>query len=241
MKVESRKISWDFRFVLDSGDGEYPGCTLNISFLKWNMYWKLPAIIKPDLLKIRGQYNYDELIDRRYGFYLFENHFNVMFGRGDANFHRDIHGDEQRWSCFLPWAEWRHVRHSLYGLDGEHLFSQFDKDKIPNRHDAFRDEEAKTPKRVFKFLDYDGEEIEATTHIEEREWHRGEKWFKWLSLFFKPLVRRSLNIQFNKETGRRKGSWKGGTVGHGIDMEPGELHDAAFRRYCQSHNMTFSD
>ena len=42
-----------------------------------------------------------------------------------------------------------------------------------------------------------------------------------------------------KETGSKKGSWKGGTIGHGIDMLPGELHEGAFRRYCLAHKMKF--
>jgi len=240
MKVE-KNTSYTFKLILSSGDGDdYPGCKLNVVLLGWGATFSLPAIIKPGICKVRGQYNYDEFIECRYGVYLFENHFNVCYGRGDANFHRDIFGEEQRWSCFLPWNEQRHVRSSLYGLQGEHLYSQFDKDKMPDRYDVFRAKEAEIPKAVFKFLDFDGEEIEATTHIEEREWHRGEKWCKWLSLFFKPLVQRSLDIQFNKETGKRKGSWKGGTIGHGIEMEPGELHESAFKRYCQQHNMTFS-
>ena len=240
MKIERNK-SYTFKFVLSSGDGDdYPGCKLNVVLFGWGLTLNMPPIIKPGVCKVRGQYNYDELIESRYGIYLFENHFNICYGRGDANFHRDIFGEEQRWSCFLPWNEQRHVRQSLYGLQGEHLYSQFDKDKMPDRYDVFRAREAEIPKAVFKFFDFDGEEIEATAHIEEREWHRGEKWCKWLSLFFKPLIRRSLDIQFNKETGPRKGSWKGGTIGHGIELEPGELHEAGFRRYCQQHNMRFS-
>ena len=46
-------------------------------------------------------------------------------------------------------------------------------------------------------------------------------------------IRRSLDLEFSGETGPEKGSWKGGTVGTGIEMLPGELHEAAFRRYCQ--------
>ena len=34
--------------------------------------------------------------------------------------------------------------------------------------------------------------------------------------------------------GPEKGSWKGGTMGHGIDMVAGELHESAFRRYCET-------
>lgn len=33
--------------------------------------------------------------------------------------------------------------------------------------------------------------------------------------------------------------WKGGTTGHAINMLSGELHEAAFRRYCAENNMTF--
>ncbi|MGE3247484.1 MAG: hypothetical protein AB7F96_22255 [Beijerinckiaceae bacterium] len=32
-----------------------------------------------------------------------------------------------------------------------------------------------------------------------------------------------------------------GTVGHSIEMEPGEIHEAAFRRYCAKNNLTFVD
>jgi hypothetical protein len=75
--------------------------------------------------------------------------------------------------------------------------------------------------------------------IQEREWLRGVKAFRWLSRFFYPKIRRSLNLEFHKEVGPRKGSWKGGTIGHSIEMLPGELHEAAFRRYCEKNNMTF--
>ena len=38
------------------------------------------------------------------------------------------------------------------------------------------------------------------------------------------------------ETGREKGSWKGGTIGTSIEMLPGELHESAFRRYCDEEH-----
>ncbi len=91
----------------------------------------------------------------------------------------------------------------------------------------------------FGFSDYDGEALTAVTRIEEREWQRGVRWCRFLSLFWPAKIRRSLDIQFSGETGKRKGSWKGGTIGHSIDMLPGELHEAAFGRYCAAHGMTF--
>ena len=133
------------------------------------------------------------------------------------------------------------VRFSLYGEHGEHVWSQHGVQRGMGAYDEQRKATDTLKKVVFNFSDFDGEEIQASTHIEEREWKRGVKWFKWLSWFCKPKVRRSLDIKFSKETGPRKGSWKGGTIGHSIDMLPGELHEAAFRRYCKENKMTFKE
>ena len=92
----------------------------------------------------------------------------------------------------------------------------------------------------FQFEDYDGEIITATSLIEERQWEFGEGYFKWLSWFRKPKIIRSLDLQFSEEVGPEKGSWKGGTVGHGIDMLPGEMHEQAFRRYCDKEHSSKS-
>jgi hypothetical protein len=119
-------------------------------------------------------------------------------------------------------------------MDGD-LFAH-----VPDRDwDARRKLETACPAPRFDFLDFDGERITATTRIEEREWRLGEGRFKWLSIFRRPKVCRSLDLQFSSEVGRRKGSWKGGTIGHSIDMLPGELHEAAFRRYCAKEGLTF--
>ncbi len=50
---------------------------------------------------------------------------------------------------------------------------------------------------------------------------------------------RYLDLDFSAEVGRRKGSWKGGTLGHAIEMVTGEAHEAAFRRYCDQNDLTF--
>jgi hypothetical protein len=96
------------------------------------------------------------------------------------------------------------------------------------------------PVRKFMVEDHDGEQIEATTHIQEREWTFGEKWFQWLRFFRRSKIHRSLDIDFAKEVGTEKGSWKGGLCGTSIEMLPGELHEAAFIRYCdQEHRAKY--
>lgn len=230
--------------MLNSGSDEFPGCSLRLQGFGHTLIVELPPVIRPwrrwiDTSKHawagpNGGY-WDEHA-REYGFSVSDNFLQVHFG---AQTHDST--TTQDWSCFLPWRSWRFFRYSLFDLQGAHFWTQLESDYPAGtaRFEAQRFWDERVPKAVFVFNDFDGEEIRATTHIEEREWRFGTKWCSWLSLFRRPRIRRSLDINFDKETGRKKGSWKGGTLGHGIDMLPGELHEAAFRRYCAEHSMTF--
>lgn len=240
-----------YAILLGSGDGgDYPGCRLRMSAFGHTLILALPPVIKPwkewvdtshyEWSKGPGS-GYWETGEREYGFTLSEGYLSVALGRvtNDST-------TEQRWGYFLPWLQSRHVRHSLYDLDG-YLFANIPQRKgrkvlgeaWRNQWEVSRAITDACPTVSFEFDDYDGERTVATTRIEEREWRLGEGWFKWLSLFCSPKNKRSLDIHFSAETGERKGSWKGGTIGHSIDMLPGELHEAAFRRYCDQHSMTF--
>lgn len=227
--------------LLSSGDDKYPGCNLRISAFGNTVIVGLPPVIKPHV-GWHDLSHYDWANpgpdEREYGFTLSDGHLSVKLGRQTHD-----SSTTKYWSCFLPWTQWRHVRHSFYGLQGEHVATLPDTGKSylgdPDRWDRERAIEAATPTVAFEFDDYDGERIVCTSKIEEREWRFGTGWFKWLSLFRKPRISRSLDLRFSAETGERKGSWKGGTVGHAITMLPGELHEAAFRRYCAEHRMTF--
>lgn len=87
-------------------------------------------------------------------------------------------------------------------------------------------------KAYFLIRDYDSTLFIAETHIEEREWRFGQGWFKWLSLFRKPKIRRDLHIEYSICVGKDKNSWKGGVCGTSIDLEPNELHESAIQRHC---------
>lgn len=65
------------------------------------------------------------------------------------------------------------------------------------------------------YLDtYDSTWVKSTLHVREMEWR--PRAFMWTSLFSK--VRRSVQVDFDKEVGPRKGSWKGGTISTGFDI-----------------------
>ena len=247
----SFKERWrHFAILLGSGDDEYPGCNLRISAFGNTVIVGLPKIIKPyqswvdlsnrewataDSEGRKGYYQFDE---REYGFTLSEGHLSIHYGR-QTNDSRT----EKHWGCFLPWTQWRQVRHSYYGVHGEHLLD------VPGVGESYADDPHKFDREMkireevpcvsFYFYDFDGEMIIAKTKIEERENRLGTGWFKWLSKFTSPKIRRCLDIDFSKETGKQKGSWKGGILGTGITMLPDELHEAAFRRYCENHSMEF--
>ena len=257
MKIEHNMYG-SLRLCLSSGDDEYRGCNLTIAIARWYVTIPLPAIIKParqwvDCSKrtwsTPDMPGYWKVIERAYGFSLGSSEavgaerkkdfLLVYLGRQSMDSET-----EQNWSCFLPWVDHRFVRFSLYDLEGKHFWTQLETPKLnpEERRKAFVAEDAakaEVPKVSFKFQDFDGEEIIATTHLQEREWWRGTKWCSWLSVFYRPIIRRSLDIEFSKEVGPRKGSWKGGTIGHGAVVQPGELHEAAFRRYCVENDLTF--
>ncbi len=233
--------------TIQSGNDDYPGCRLRLSGFGHTLILALPAIIKPYREKViahgwdaatiarMGRDWYYNTDMREYGVAYSEGFLQVYLGRQTHD-----SSTEQRWSKFLPWTQWRHVRHSLYGLNGEHYWTE--PARMGDWFETYEERRAiedACPAQTFNFTDYDGEALTAKTNIEEREWHFGEGWFKWLSLFRKPKIKRSLNINFSNETGRRKGSWKGGTMGTGIDMTPGELHSSAFQRYCAKNEMVF--
>lgn len=232
--------------ILSSAGDDDEQCQIRLSGFGHTFISALPAIIKPSRTWVdtskyewsseRG--GYWQVDRRKYGMSYHDGFLQVFLGRQTHD-----SSTTQRWSKFLPWTQWRHVRHSFYGLDGEHVATIPDTGKSyladPGRWERERAIADATPTVSFEFDDFDGERIVATTRIEEREWRFGEGWFKWLSLFRKPKIRRDLDIRFSSETGKRKGSWKGGTVGHSIEMLPRELHEAAFQRYCAENSMTF--
>lgn len=243
MKIE--RVDWNpLRLTYETGDDDCRrrGNVIVIYAFRRRIEFHLREFIKPHRVWVdtskwsnTSEGGYWKVHRREWGFSLHEGFLQIFYGT-----QADDSALDQGWSKFLPWTQWRHVRKSYYGLDGEHLRAWKDR----RGYAAFEEQrefEETMPKRTFSFRDYDGEEIEAVTHIEEREWKFGEGWFKWLSLFCRSKVRRDLDINFSKEVGREKGSWKGGTVGHSIEMLDGELHAEAFQRYAAKHGLTIVD
>lgn len=239
------RASWNpWRLVFSTGggdDGEKFNSITAYAF-GWVARLRLPTLLQPWRRKVYPSWDAETVArlgrnwywdeePREYGFSLCDGFLQFFYGIQPGDSSRD-----QSWSTHLPWTQWRFVRRSLYDTLGEHFWTEPTGRQVPSG--AHWDEQQRqrdaVPKAVFEITDFDGKRIKATTHIEEREWRFGTGWFKWLSLFRRPKVRRSLDIEFSEEVGPEKGSWKGGLIGTGIDMLPGDLHEDAFRRYCDA-------
>lgn len=234
-----------FGVVLDSGGGtdSDPRCHLKVHAFGYTLICEMPRLIHPwrrwvDCSRYEWatepNAGYWDERPKEYGFTVSDGFLQVFLG---PQTHDST--TTKSWCAHLPWTQWRFVRQSWYGTAGEHLQTLWETSSREVRRAQWdwRREFEKTLEKVrFKFKDYDGEEIEVSTNIEEREWRFGEGWFKWLSLFRRPMIKRVLNLEFSAEVGPEKGSWKGGTLGHSIEMLPGELHEEAFRRYCEQEH-----
>jgi hypothetical protein len=244
-KIErSRYASW--RFGITSGDDEdYPGCRLNFSAPGWWGTLRLPPIIRPHRTKVfpdswdaatisrLGRNWYWDTDAREYSISYSEGYLHLHYGRQSNDSQTD-----KSWCKELPWLACTFVRHSLLNLQGLKL-CDLPQGRISAKWEETERLRASQPKAYFLFRDYDGEQIKVCCDVEEREWHRGRGTFSWLRWFSKPLIRRSLNLNFSAEVGKKKGSWKGGTLGHGTKIEAGESASAAFIRYCAEQKLEF--
>lgn len=81
----------------------------------------------------------------------------------------------------------------------------------------------------YKYVLKDGtvQHRNATVTADEMEWRW--KWWK-LRLPWPKKVRRSINVTFSDEVGEHTGSWKGGCIGCGYTLRPGETPVECLRR-----------
>lgn len=244
----------DYGIELSTGySDEYPykkpTNSLHIKFLYHSWWFAIPQIIKPktkwvDTSKYEwatpnadGKKGYWDHIRRDYGISTFENTVHIHYGIQPGSWSRDDPKNSDHTKVlWIPWMTKRFIRTSYYEPESQkHLKTYYARKRGDMRN--YLDDEYKfiesIPKLLIKFKDFDGEEITAKAHVEEREWRHGTGWFKWLSLFVKPTICRSLYISYDKETGYEKGSWKGGTVGQSIDIRKGEIVESAFMRLAR--------
>lgn len=122
------------------------------------------------------------------------------------------------WNFPFLTKEW--FRTSILLKDGswEH---EFKNERLGERNKQFWKDEWKERQASwnYDYVDsYDNSVIPTTIYVEEREWR--PKWLQWTKLF--AITNKTIDVHFSKEVGKRKGSWKGGTIGCSYTLLPNE-------------------
>lgn len=146
----------------------------------------------------------------KWGVAIHNNTFWIYKG-GEGN----LNGGNKWWTWDIPFFTTSWVRTSILLKDNTWAH------ETPGNNQRFYDDEWKQKQMSwdYDFTDKtDNTVIPTKIYVEEREWR--PKWLTWTKKFAK--VRRTIDIHFSAEVGRRKGSWKGGVIGCGYDLQPNE-------------------
>lgn len=168
---------------------------------------------------------------------IIENEFSINFRQGWFHFnhgkqtHCSSTNDSSAWE--VPFLNWRFDSTEYLNFE-QKLIKKFPRG---TPFDVTRNFEESLPKMVFIFSDFDGEVIEAAARIVRQKWKFGLRKFAWLSWFRRAKVSTSMNLKFSREIGKEKGSWKGGTIGHSIEIFENENMEQAFRRYSNQNDL----
>ncbi len=224
-----------------AGDDDAGPASLRLSLVWFTLIIWLPPFLPPQRRKVYPSWDaatvarlgrdwYWDVEVREYGFSYSDGFVQIHYGISPGDSSRD-----QTWAKHLPWTQWRQIAHRLYNADGS---CAGDVARLPwDQWQTIRDGLSRSH---FAIIDHDSERIRVDTFVEEREWRLGTGLFRWLGYLAPKKRSRSLDISFKSEVGPEKGSWKGGTMGHGIEMLPGETQEQAFRRYCdQEHRSKY--
>ena len=126
----------------------------------------------------------------------------------------------------MPW-QYDHVKWEVMQPDGKFVLKDRSYDGDPKDGRWVAD-------YVYRYTLRSGEvQVRiATIYVERGYWH----WLlaKWLRLpLWLPVVnmmKQSIDVRFDDEVGERTGSWKGGCIGTGYTMLPGETPEQTIRR-----------
>jgi hypothetical protein len=142
------------------------------------------------------------------------------FSQTDDAIH--LHWNECGKVWFMPWFNKVFQRHEVRREDGSWVpyVGTYEHDKKPDGRELF------TFPYTYTLKCGEVQNRTATVYVDRMAWR--PKWFTWTRLFEKE--RQSISVEFDDEVGERSGSWKGGCVGCGWTMLPGESAEQTLRR-----------
>ena len=132
----------------------------------------------------------------------------------------------------LPWGKWRKTYDWIFRretLSWTYLGEDGNWHEKGGKWVPFDEREpAATSEHPYTYTLRSGTIQNVTATIGEERWVIGRRYIHRLGW---PKTRKgAIDVQFSGEVGERSGSWKGGTVGCGYDMLPGETPGECLRR-----------
>jgi hypothetical protein len=247
LKEFSKSKEWGFALSLKTAydfDKDKPN-VLHIAFFGYSFWFEVPQILKPksvwvdtsryEWAKGNPKAGYTNHICREYGFSIYEDHLHIRYGIQPGSWSRDDPENSDHSKCFeIPWKTRRRIHIDYLNPDGTLFKRYFDKKNGGINFDSLEEIRNAVPKLLIKFNDFDREEITAACHIEESMYRHGTSWMKWLGYIRKPVYYKHVDFSFDKEVGRQKGDWKGGTTAYSAGIEEGDTLFEAFVRYGTS-------
>ena len=203
---------YDWKFELTYHKCGYfdPHPEIHISLLGLHFLFRLPW---------KNEKWAEECDPPKYGIQVHNSTFWLCLG-GKGN----MNGGTKFWTWDLPFFTFIHVKHTVMISGGEMVDSKY---LGSNKPYVYYADDPLVLKYQVPYTDsYDGEVVICSYWREYREWR--PKWLTWTSLFARK--RNYLEIQFDREVGKRKGEWKGGCIGCSYDLLPNETDLECIRR-----------
>lgn len=159
--------------------------------------------------------------------------FSAYIPLGVTSYDVDIN-DEPNWSVFVSdefgiWLHWGHKsRH--FELPGSVFTVAYEQQMADGSWVSVfgNPAEPQSETHPYTYVLKSGEvqdriaTVSKRRHVLARRWLHRIGWPKW--------IKESIDVEFSDEVGERTGSWKGGTIGCGYDLRPGETMLDSLRR-----------
>jgi len=247
LKEYAKNDFWSFALTIsnpheyyESGHSRTNYCNLHFAIFGRSWWFQIPELFKPrkkwvDTSKESWSKSpnggYWDYTQRQYGISITEDSVHINYGIQPGSWSsRDKKNSDHTKVFWIPWKNMTFQHEEFFTPEWSSYAILADKNGRTDWEEQRKIRQAVNKIR-FRFNDYDGEEIIATCYISKRMWRHGIGWCKWLGYIRKPLIKYTLDLEFSKETGYNKGSWKGGTMGHSVEIERGEDPLEAFKRY----------
>lgn len=249
-KGTERRFNFTYIAGVDEDNDNEKYNTLTIqTWGLWILRIRLPYIVKALELKTYPKWDeetiarlkrdyYTTYFSREYGISTYDGHLFLQYGPQKGVKCEDRFEDCSK--CIeIPWVNYRQTKFQIRTTGGVIHWEQPNDKLLKNTtiFEQIRLAKRSCPKPVYTLLDYDGTLVRASVVVYYREYRLGINWFKWLGYIIPKRIYRSLNVVYTEEVGKKKESWKGGTLECTYPMLKNETAYDAFVRLCQEENL----